>query len=63
VIKADVASLLLRANDPLSAADIADALVRLRNVGLLQQDERLEICFSPEGAELARILTAKREGV
>jgi len=63
VIKADVASLLLRANDPLSATDVADALVRLRQVGLLQQDERLEICFSPEGAELARILTAKREGV
>jgi len=63
VIKADVASLLLRANDPVPAADIADALVRLRQVGLLQQDERLEICFSPEGAELARILTAKREGV
>ena len=63
VIRADVSSLLLRANDPVPADEIAAALVRLREVGLLQQDERLEICFSPEGAELARILTAKREGV
>lgn len=63
VIKADIASLLLRANDPLSAADIADAIVRLKQVRLLKEDGRLEICFSPEGAETARILMAKREGV
>jgi len=63
VIKADIASLLLRANDPLSASDIAAAIVRLKKVRLLQEDERLEIRFSPEGAEMARILMAKREGM
>ncbi len=63
VIKADVASLLLRANEPLSATDIADAIAQLKAARLLQEDERLEICFSPEGAEMARILMAKREGV
>jgi hypothetical protein len=61
VIKADIASLLLRANDPLPIDDIANALDRLRGVGLLQHDKRLEICFSPGGTEIARILMAKRE--
>jgi len=61
--KADIASLLLRAHDPIPPADVADAIVRLKEVRLLQEDDRLEICFSPAGAEIAQILMAKREGM
>ncbi len=63
VLKEDVASLLLRANEPLSAADIADAIERLKEVNLMMEDERLEIRFSPMGSALARKLMAKREGM
>lgn len=63
VLKEDVTSLLLRANDPLSVDQIADAIVKLKAVRLLETDSRLEIRFSPGGTALARKLTAKREGV
>jgi hypothetical protein len=61
VTKADIASLLLRANEPIAAPRIAEAIDQLKATHLLQQDDRLEICFSPEGTEIARILMAKRE--
>jgi len=63
VLKEDVASLLLRANEPLSVTEIAEAIVKLKAVKLLENDPRLEIRFSAGGAALARKLTAKREGV
>jgi hypothetical protein len=61
VLKEDIASMLLRANEPLSAADIADAIAKLKEARLLQEDERLEIRISPAGIMLAKKLTAKRE--
>jgi hypothetical protein len=63
VNKTEIASLLLRQNDPLSVADIAAALPVLRTAGLLREDPGIEICFSAEGREIAEILMAKREGM
>ena len=63
VLKEDIASLLQKANEPLSAADIADAIAQLKGAHLLENDERLEIRFSPGGVALARKLVAKREGM
>jgi hypothetical protein len=63
VNKAEIASLLLRQNDPLPVADIAEALPVLRTAGLLQEDPKIEICFSAAGREIAEILMAKREGL
>lgn len=63
VIKEDISSLLMKANETLSAADIAEAIVELKEARLLLNDERLEIRFSPNGTALARKLTAKREGM
>jgi len=63
VNKAEIASLLVRQNDPLTIPEIADALPVLRTAGLLQEDPSIEICFSAAGREIAEILMAKREGL
>jgi hypothetical protein len=63
VNKAEIASMLLRQNDPLTVAEIAAALPVLRTAGLLQEDPQIEICFSAAGREIAEILMAKKEGV
>jgi hypothetical protein len=61
VLKEDIASVLLRAGKPLEVAEIAVAIDRLITVGLMQQDPRLEVKFSPGGVALARKLMAKQE--
>jgi hypothetical protein len=63
VNKAEIASMLLRQNEPLSIPEIANALPVLRTAGLLQEDPGIEICFSASGREIAEILMAKREGL
>jgi len=63
VLKEDIASVLTRANEPQTLAEIADAIGKLQAAGLLQQEARYDVKFSPQGIMLARKLTAKREGV
>lgn len=63
VNKTEIASMLLRQNDPLTVAEIAAALPVLRTAGLLQEDPSIEICFSAAGREIAEILMAKQEGL
>jgi hypothetical protein len=63
VLKEDISAVLTRANEPQTLADIADAIGKLQAAGLLQQDARYDVKFSPQGIVLARKLTAKREGV
>jgi hypothetical protein len=63
VNKAEIASMLMRQNDPLSIAEIAEALPVLRTAGLLQEDPKIEICFSAAGREIAELLMVKREGL
>lgn len=63
VSKIEIVSASIRANDPLSLDDVADAIARLKGVHLLQEDPRLDICFSPAGQEIAKIVMAKQEGV
>lgn len=63
VNKAEVAGLLVRQNDPLTLAQIAEAIARLKEAGLLMEDPKIEICFSAAGREIAELLVAKREGI
>jgi hypothetical protein len=63
ITKADIASLLLRANEPIAAPRIADAIEKLQAAGLLVKDPRLEIKFSPDGTAIARKLMARWEGL
>lgn len=63
VLKEDISAVLTRANEPQTLTEIADAIEKLQASGLLQQDARYDVKFSPQGIMLARKLTAKREGV
>jgi len=61
--KADIASLLIRQNDPLTMPQIAVAIANLKAQGLLVQHAKRDIHFSPAGIEIAKLLMAKREGI
>ena len=63
VNKAEIAGMLMRQNDPLTLAQIADAVDRLKMVGLMDENPKIEICFSAAGREIAEILIAKKEGI
>jgi hypothetical protein len=63
VLKEEIASLLQKAGETLTVAEIADAVEELKSARLLDHDPRLEIKFSPVGQALAKKITAKREGV
>jgi len=63
VNKAEIAGMLMRQNDPLTLAQIADAIDRLKMVGLMDENPKIEICFSAAGREIAEILIAKKEGI
>jgi hypothetical protein len=63
VLKEDIASTLQKTGDPLSVAEIADAIDRLIAAGLMKQDPRLEVCFSEQGWTLGKKLVAKQEGI
>jgi hypothetical protein len=63
VLREDIASVLLRAGEPLELDGIADAIENLIGAGLLVRDAKLEIKFSPGGIALARKLQAKHEGI
>jgi len=64
ILKEDVSSMLIRqGSESLTLEQIADAIVRLKAVKLLQEDTRLEIRISPGATALCRKMVASREGI
>jgi hypothetical protein len=63
VLKEEIAGLLQKAGEPLTVAEIADAVEELKTARLMDHDPRLEIRFSPVGQALAKKITAKKEGI
>lgn len=59
----EVAAMLCREEEPLSAAEVTGAIGNLEGAGLMRDDPSLEVCFSGEGVRLGKKLMASREGV
>jgi len=62
VLAEEVAAVLGREDESLSAAEVAGAIGNLEDAGLMRDDPSLEVCFSGEGVRLGKKLMAGREG-